>query len=150
MAASLARPLALDLPATVDGLRSGLAAIERHCAAADLPTSAVARTLTVFEEIFTNTMKYGYRDAVGARIRVVLAGGDPLRLVLEDAAPAFDPTAWNAKPDLTGDVADRPVGRAGIALVMGLASSVRWEALAPGNRLTLELSATAQKGEGTS
>jgi len=95
-------------------------------------------------------MKYGYRDAVGARIRVVLAGGDPLRLVLEDAAPAFDPTAWDAKPHLTGDVADRPVGRAGIALVMGLASSVRWEALAPGNRLTLELSATAQKGEGTS
>jgi 2-keto-4-pentenoate hydratase len=77
----------------------------------------------------------------------VLAGDDPLRLVLEDSAPAFDPTAWNAKPDLTGDIAERPIGRAGIALVMGLASSARWEALAPGNRLTLELAATAS-GEG--
>ena len=92
-------------------------------------------------------MKYGYRGADGARIRVVLAGADPLRLVLEDSAPPFDPTAWNAKPDLTGDVTERPIGRAGIALVMGLASSARWEALAPGNRLTLELSATASAEE---
>lgn len=140
------RPLELDLAADLDGLGAGLAAIERHCRALGVPGSAIARILAVFEEIFTNTVKYGYRGCAGARIRARLAGGDPLRLTLEDSAPAFDPTRWNSAPDLAGELSERPVGRVGIALVMGLSKSARWEDLAPGNRLTLELSA----GEGTS
>ena len=140
------RPLELDLSADHDGLVAGLAAIERHCTVCGIPAVAVSRILAVFEEIFTNTMKYGYQGRADARIRATLAGGDPLRLVVEDSAPPFDPTRWNAAPDLAGDVTERPVGRLGIALVMGLSQSARWEALAPGNRLTLELSA----GEETS
>ncbi len=139
MTGALALSLDLDLPATLEGLQDGLAAIERHCATLDLPNSAIARILPVFEEIFTNTMKYGYRGRAGARIQVGIAGRDPVRLVIEDSAPHFDPTRWNPAPDLAGGVTERPIGRVGIALVMGLARSARWEALAPGNRLTLEL-----------
>jgi len=135
--------LDLDLPATPDGLRRGLAAIERHCVNAGLPRVALARTLTVFEEIFTNTVKHGYGgqggDHGGDRIRASLAGADPLRLTFEDSAPAFDPTAWDSSADLARGLADRPVGRHGIAIVLGLSRGARWQALAPGNRLTLEL-----------
>jgi len=75
----------------------------------------------------------------GGPVRVTLAGADPLLLCFEDSAPPFDPTRWNTGPDLAGDLDDRPIGRVGIALVMGLAGRVRWEPLAPGNRLTIEL-----------
>jgi serine/threonine-protein kinase RsbW len=133
--------LDLDLPATFDGLRDGLAAIEHHCVAAGLPHTVVARTLTVFEEIFTNTVKYGYGERGEGRIRAMLTGGDPLRLVFEDSAPPFDPTAWDSSADLATDLAERPIGRHGIALVMGLSRTARWQKLSPGNRLTLELTA---------
>ncbi len=135
--------LDVDLPADLGGLQRGIAAIERHADAVGLPRPALARVLAVFEELFTNTMKYGYADKGGGRVHVVLSGGDPVRLVLEDTAPAFDPTAWDPTPDLAGDLSERPIGRVGIALVMGLARSVRWEPLSPGNRLVLELSGSA-------
>jgi anti-sigma regulatory factor (Ser/Thr protein kinase) len=135
--------LDLDLPATLDGLQAGLAAIEQHCIESGLPAATLARTLTVFEEIFTNTMKYGYRGQEGRRIRAMLTGADPLRLTVEDSAPPFDPTAWDPSADLAGDVSTRPVGRLGIAIVMGLARNARWQPLAPGNRLTLEFTAAA-------
>jgi serine/threonine-protein kinase RsbW len=139
VASDHALALDLDLPATPDGLRTGLAAVERHCINAGLPRAALARTLTVFEEVFTNTVKHGYGDQGAGRIRASLAGADPLRLTFEDSAPAFDPTAWDASADLARGLADRPVGRHGIAIVLGLSRGARWQALAPGNRLTLEL-----------
>jgi anti-sigma regulatory factor (Ser/Thr protein kinase) len=135
--------LDLDLPATLEGLHDGILAIERHCVAAELPRATLARTLTVFEEIFTNTVKYGYRGAADGRIRMILAGTDPLRLTLEDSAPPFDPTLWDASADLATGLADRPIGRTGIALVMGLTRSARWQPLAPGNRLTVELAVSS-------
>jgi serine/threonine-protein kinase RsbW len=133
----------LDLPASLDGLRTGLAAIERHCTDRGLSRGTLARTLTVFEEIFINTMKHGYRGQDGKRIRASLAGSDPLCLTFEDNAPAFDPTAWDSSADLALGLADRPIGRHGIALVLGLSRSARWQRLESGNRLTLELSASA-------
>ena len=142
MPASKDITLDLDLPASFAGLSDGLAAIERHCGAAGLSAAVRARTLTVFEEIFTNTVKYGYGERGNGRIHVVLTCGDPLRLVLEDSAPPFDPTAWDSSADLATGLAERPIGRHGIALVMGLSRSARWQKLSPGNRLTLELAAT--------
>ena len=142
MAASPEQTLELDLPATIEGLGTGLGALERRCAELGLPDAATVRILTVFEEIFTNTVKYGYRDRprtqVPGRVHVTL-DGPPVRLVLEDDAASFDPTAWDSSPDMTGTVAERPVGRLGIALVMGLARAVRWQARDPGNRLVIEI-----------
>ena len=140
MSGSPERILDLDLAADLDGLRAGLTAIERHCGAVGLPAAVIARILAVFEEIFTNTVKYGYRGQHGMRIHAFLSGSGPAQLTVEDSAPPFDPTTWNAAPDLAGDLSTRPVGRVGIALVMGLARNVRWQPLAPGNRLTLEFS----------
>ncbi len=134
------RILDLDLAADLDGLRAAQTAIERHCLAVGVAAAVIARILAVFEEIFSNTVKYGYRGRDGMRIHASLSGTDPVRLTVEDSAPPFDPTTWNSAPDLAGDLSTRPVGRVGIAMVMGLASSARWEALAPGNRLTLEFS----------
>jgi serine/threonine-protein kinase RsbW len=147
MAASPEQTLELDLPATIEGLGTGLGALERRCAELGLPDAATVRILTVFEEIFTNTVKYGYRDrpagagAPGAppgHVRVTL-GGPPVRLVLEDDAAPFDPTGFDTAPAITGTVAERPVGRLGIALVMGLSRAVRWQPRDPGNRLVIDI-----------
>ena len=143
MSVSSVDALDLDLPASLDGLRTGLAAVERHCVNAGLPRAALARTLTVFEEIFTNTVKHGYRGQDGSRIRASLAGTDPLRLTFEDSAPPFDPTAWDSSADLARGLDDRPIGRHGIAIVLGLSQHARWQKLASGNRLTLELPTSA-------
>jgi anti-sigma regulatory factor (Ser/Thr protein kinase) len=143
MPVSSVQTLELDLPASLDGLQAGLAAIERYCTAVALPRAALARTLTVFEEIFTNTMKHGYRGQDGRRIRTSLAGADPLCLTFEDSAPPFDPTAWDSTADLARGLADRPVGRHGIAIVLGLSRNARWQKLSSGNRLTLELPTSA-------
>jgi len=142
MPASSDHALELDLPASLEGLRTGLTALERHCNDGGLPRAALARTLTVFEEIFTNTVKHGYRGQDGRRIRASLAGRDPLRLTFEDSAPPFDPKSWDSSADLARGLTDRPVGRHGIALVMGLSRHAQWQDLAPGNRLTLELAAS--------
>src|SRR3954452_4968730 len=107
MAASPEQTLELDLPATIDGLGAGLGALERRCAERGLPEAATVRILTVFEEIFTNTVKYGYRDRAAGpggapgRVRVTL-DGPPVRLVLEDDAAPFDPTAFDTAPAMTG------------------------------------------------
>src|SRR6185369_8953858 len=94
MAASSDQTLELDLPATIEGLGAGLGALERRCAELGLPDAATVRILTVFEEIFTNTVKYGYRERaagqvpghvpghVPGQVRVTL-DGPPVRLVLE-------------------------------------------------------------------
>src|SRR5215831_9847506 len=98
MAASPEQTLELDLPATTDGLGAGVGALERRCAELGLPDAATARILTVFEEIFSNTVKYGYGERVPpGRVRVTLEG-PPMRLMLEDDAAPFDPTAWDAGP----------------------------------------------------
>src|ERR1051325_5163127 len=102
MAASpVPQTLELDLPATIEGLGAGLGALERRCAERGLPDAATVRILTVFEEIFTNTVKYGYRERGAGQspgqVHVTL-DGPPVRLVLEDDALPFDPTAWDSTP----------------------------------------------------
>jgi anti-sigma regulatory factor (Ser/Thr protein kinase) len=126
----MSRDLVLELSATANDLRSCLDRIEESCARWNVPGDTVSRLRIAVEELFSNTIKYGYGGECGRPVRVnVLA--TPLELVYEDEAPPFDPTAWRGKT--------RPgtVGRKGIALVLGMARSARYERLAGGNRLTL-------------
>jgi len=129
--------LVLELSATTTGLRSCLDRIMESCTRSKLPRDTISRLQIAVEELFTNTIKYGYGGECDRPVRLRLRCSPRIELVYEDAAPPFDPTTWRettppgAAPPLDG------VGRKGIALVLGLAKSVRYQKLREGNRLTL-------------
>ncbi|HEY8156724.1 MAG TPA: ATP-binding protein [Myxococcota bacterium] len=124
--------LVLDVSATTDGLRACQDGILDACTRSKLPRETISRLQIVLEELFTNTIKYGYRGDCERPVRLRLRCAPPIELVYEDAAPPFDPTAWRENPPVRDDV-----GRKGIVLVLGLAESVRYQRLPEGNRLTL-------------
>jgi len=84
------------------------------------------RLALIVEELFTNTVVHGHGGDCAARIGLALRV-DPARveLLYEDAARSFDPRTALAgeRTELEADLADRPVGRLGIALVVEMASS---------------------------
>jgi anti-sigma regulatory factor (Ser/Thr protein kinase) len=137
MATESVPDLALDLPATAQGLRSCLASIGEACARRNLPPEMRSRLEIVVEELYSNTIKYGYGGESTRPVRVRLLCATPVELVYEDEAPPFDPTAWLAQePGQTPPPRD-VVGRKGIALALGLARSARYERLRSGNRVRL-------------
>ena len=91
----MAETLTLELPARAAGLQQALARIEGWCAAQGLPRDLALRLLVVVEELFTNSVKYGYGAECDRPVRLALApAGAGVELAYEDEAPPFDPTAW--------------------------------------------------------
>jgi serine/threonine-protein kinase RsbW len=127
--------LVLDVPATATGLRSSLERITRACARRKLPRDTASRLQIVVEELFSNTIKYGYGGESEQLVHLHLRLSPRISLVYQDAAPPFDPTTW--RETAPRPAADQQVGRRGITMVLGLAESARYERLAGGNRLTL-------------
>jgi serine/threonine-protein kinase RsbW len=126
-------------PAKTEGLHAALRAIEQFCAERNLDADLVSRARVIVEELFSNTIKYGYGGECDRPVRVRLTNDNVLRLTLEDEAAKFDPTRW--RPDHPADVpADRQrEGKAGIALVLGLATQVRYVACEKGNCIEITI-----------
>ncbi len=131
--------LQLTLPATEGGLLDGLSTIERYCLSQNIARAAIARLRILIEELFTNTIKYGYRGASDSMVRLGLTLSPSIMLIYEDDAPPFDPTAWDTESVLNADAEERIVGQTGIALILGLAASTRYIPRASGNRLEILL-----------
>ena len=129
--------LLLDVSATTTGLRSCLDRILESCTRSKLPRDTISRLQIAVEELFSNTIKYGYGGECERPVRLRLRCSPRIELVYEDAAPPFDPTAWRETTPPGASPPRGVVGRKGIALVLGLAESVRYERLLDGNRLTL-------------
>ena len=129
-------PADLDLivPATTRGLHQALQALEETCPAHGVSLDILSRARIVIEELFTNTIKYGYGGECDRPVRVAVSVGTALTIILEDDGPAFDPTLWKASKELPSE---RPVGQAGIALVVGLSSKFDYLRLPNANRMTI-------------
>jgi anti-sigma regulatory factor (Ser/Thr protein kinase) len=121
--------LDLSVPATTRGLSEALNALENACGAGH---ALLARGRVVLEELFTNTIKYGYGGECERPVRLSFRLEGALTFIIEDEAPLFDPTRWVPPPG-----SPERVGQAGIAMVMGLSSQVSYQALANGNRITV-------------
>jgi anti-sigma regulatory factor (Ser/Thr protein kinase) len=92
--------------------------LERHAAQAGV----VYNVCLAVEEVLTNTIKYGYADALPHEIAVSVAlTPEEAILVIEDDARAFDPQAA-PEPDLTLPMEQRPIGGLGLHLVRALSS----------------------------
>ena len=135
----MADDLALELPATNDALQDCLASIEAYCEGQQVRRDTIMRLLIIVEELFTNSIKHGYRAECDRPVRIRMRAGPPLVFTYEDEAPPFDPTRWDTERVLALDPDDRVVGQTGIALVVGMSRSVRYQALPVGNQLVIEL-----------
>jgi serine/threonine-protein kinase RsbW len=91
-----------------------------------VPTEVIYNVRLALEEILTNTIKFGYPDALPHEIAVnlTLAPGEAI-LVIEDDARAFDPQT-EPKPDLTPPLEQRPLGGLGLHLVRSLSSRMTY------------------------
>ena len=123
--------------ATVSGLITALATIDQFRATRNLRADSVARVRVVIEELVSNTIKYGYGGECDRPVRLRLCAEPVLTLVYEDEAEPFDPTLWRPNEEWTAASRERQEGRAGVALVLGLSSAVRYERTSDGNRLVI-------------
>ena len=129
--------LDLSVPATTRGLRAALQSLDEVCTARNVEADLISRVRIVIEELFTNTIKYGYGGECDRPVRLSLSAGRAITVTFEDEAPPFDPTAWTPAKNIDETPADRPVGQAGIALIQGLSTSVSYRPLPSGNHIAI-------------
>ena len=111
-------------PAALGGLRAIRAFAERFCAEAGVGRDPCLRLNLVLEELFTNTIRHGYRDGSDAPVWISLARAEgALSIVYEDSAPPFNPYAWLAAAASEGPQPLRRPGGLGILLTRELAAS---------------------------
>jgi len=130
-------PAELEYAATMDGLFAALRALEQACNSWKIDSALVSRALIVVEELFSNTIKYGYGGECAKPVRLGLAPQPRLTITYEDDAPPFDPTRWKAPDNEALALEERPEGQAGIAMVIGLCASAIYQPRDGGNRLVM-------------
>ena len=138
----MASDFKMSFPATTDGMIAALEAAEHYGVALNLAVELVSRVRIVVEELFSNTIKYGYGEECGRPVRLHLSADPVLTLTYEDEAPPFDPTAWKAE-DADALPDERPEGKAGINMVMALSTSATYRPRPDGNCLVLTFEARA-------
>jgi anti-sigma regulatory factor (Ser/Thr protein kinase) len=121
-------------PAAFDGLAEFATGFAR---AEGLPEEEEARLAVILDELFANTVNYGYEPGANGRIDVALSlAGNRLTIEFVDDGRPFDPL--NAPPpDLDLPVEDRPIGGLGLAIVRAFADEAEYRRDGSRNRLTL-------------
>ena len=133
---------ALTLAAEPGSLAQVLAFVRQGASEAQLSEERAAQLELVMEEILMNLSKHAYpHDAPGqVELRYSIPSPGELRMEVADRGREFDPTAA-AAPDLTLDLANRPVGGLGIFLIRSFADSLSYRREDGWNRLTFAISA---------
>ena len=129
-------------PARLAALADTAAFVQEYCERHAVERTAALRLTLIVEELFTNTVRHGYRREGDMPIRIALARAESaVALLYEDAAPRHDPLAGadGAPPDLAAPVESRPVGGLGVRLVGELAAGARYAYEQGRNRLWLSV-----------
>jgi anti-sigma regulatory factor (Ser/Thr protein kinase) len=136
--------LKLSFPATTSGLIAVLEAISHIGITWNLDSDLVSRARIIVEELFSNTIKYGYGQECDRPIRIHLHADLGLSLIYEDDAAPFDPTRWKPEPGRDIAAGDRNEGQTGIMLIMGLSATARYLPLPDGNGLAITFASEAK------
>jgi anti-sigma regulatory factor (Ser/Thr protein kinase) len=142
----MASELRLSFPATMSGLIASLEAIDHMGATWNLNAVLVSRVRLIVEELFSNTIKYGYGEECDRAVRLHFSADPALTLTFEDDAPPFDPTRREREDDASIMDEDRPEGRAGIALVLGLCATATYVPHSDGNSLVMTFAHVSTAG----
>ena len=133
-----ARALRLILKNHLSELARIAEEIEAHGRACDWPAKWILNINLSLDELITNIVSYGYRDADEHEIRVTLTEQDrSIVVVVEDDAVAFDPFTSAPAPDLEASVEERRIGGLGVYFVKTLMDEVAYERVDGVNRITL-------------
>ena len=133
----------VELAADLEDVKTAMAKFEDFCGEADLPVSVTYRFELALDEVLTNAANHGfvgdgYTTPPSPSIRLtVLMDEDFLTAWIEDNGRAFNPLEEAPIPDLTLDVADRPIGGLGVHLVKTFIEELGYERDGEWNRLTL-------------
>jgi anti-sigma regulatory factor (Ser/Thr protein kinase) len=112
-----------------------LGCVRQACRDAGLVPAAALRVELVIEELFTNTVRHGYRGECDHPVWLhALPAPGGLCLTYQDAAAAFDPFALDCPAEV---LAPHCIGGQGIRLIRSLASSVAYRRADDRNVLTL-------------
>ncbi len=133
----MASELKLSFPATMSGLIASLEAIDHAGDAWNLDIGVVSRARIIVEELFSNTIKYGYGRECERPVRLRLGADPELTLTYEDEATPFDPTALEREDDASIVAEDRAEGKAGIAMVLGLCKTAAYVPRPDGNCMVM-------------
>ena len=111
--------------------------IEAFCASHALPDETTYHLNIALEELVLNAMKHGRCNPAESAIRLEIElDGDTLNIELSDTGVPFNPLD-RPEPDLTGNIAERPIGGLGIHLVRSLMGSISYQRREGRNHLHL-------------
>jgi anti-sigma regulatory factor (Ser/Thr protein kinase) len=117
--AELARtPAELEVPATVGSLGEIAAFVRRLAGRAGLDKGAAYRIRLAVDELATNIVMHGYRGGDGRITVRGRPGPGRVEIVIEDAAPAFDPVEGRLPPAAEVPPQQRRIGGLGIHLAL--------------------------------
>jgi len=123
------------------------AALEAFAAGTDLPDPVRRTLLLIVEELFSNTVSYGYPEGRADEIAVSVAlGPDHVELTLADKAAPFDSGSAPFAPDTSETVDDKNIGGLGLFLVHQLADEVTHKRVGDTNRTVVLVSRAANAG----
>jgi anti-sigma regulatory factor (Ser/Thr protein kinase) len=128
----------LELRASAAALPRLVAFAETFAASCGLPPAEKARLMLILEELFTNTVRYGYPPGVRrGRIAVALAAG-PGRIEIDfsDDGEPFDPLA-QPEAGLDRPPAERPPGGLGLHILRALADEAHYRRVEGRNHLAV-------------
>ncbi len=129
----------LSVPATDEGIKAALDALEGLWAAQGVSRAVTWPVEVSLDEVLANVVRHGLAgrgDAAQVELELRLEPGDPPRceVRIEDDGPEFDPLGA-AVPDTSLGVEERPMGGLGIELVKRLMDEVQYERKAGRNHL---------------
>jgi serine/threonine-protein kinase RsbW len=128
----------LSLPAILDSLEEIGNYVVQATTEAKLATRAAYGLRLAVDEIATNIVIHGYKEAgIGGKVTVSAAMTDScLTVVLEDGGVYFDPLSHRlpGEDDLNLPLEDRPIGGLGIFLVLKGVDVFRYERVHQLNR----------------
>jgi anti-sigma regulatory factor (Ser/Thr protein kinase) len=132
----------LTLVAEAESLGPATEFVRNGAREANLPESRMRELDLLIEEILVNIWRYSYPEGAPGSVTVTYSVPEPGELAVEvgDQGIEFDPLEVSP-PDLTLDLARRPVGGLGILLLKSFARSLSYRREQGWNRLTFGISA---------
>jgi anti-sigma regulatory factor (Ser/Thr protein kinase) len=142
----------LSVPATDEGIKAALDALEGLWAAEGVSRAVTWPVAVSLDEVLANVVRHalaGRGESAQVALELQLEPGDPPRcqVRVEDDGPEFDPLAA-PPPDMALGLDERPIGGLGIELVKRLMDEVHYERRDGRNRLRMTRRLVVMEPEG--
>jgi len=115
----------LKLPARVESLNAFLKFARQGAASAGIGSDDMDRLDLVLEEILVNVARYAYEGGTGEVEVAYAAQQGKLLVEVSDKGRSFNPLEATP-PDLSLNLADRPIGGLGVVLVKEMVGSLAY------------------------